>query len=168
MTVVVVCVFAATMDVKFEIAVVDPNLFDAFTRIRSSRPTSDERTPYVVPVAPTMSTQLLPFASQTCHWCVKETAPVHVPLLAVSVSPTAAVPEIVGRLLFTGAVASATTPEPFVPADALPSAFVAVTTASSVWPTSSFCTVYDWDVAPTIGTQFCRSPVASQRCHWYV
>src|SRR6476660_121011 len=32
---------------------------------------------------------------------------------------------------------------------------------------SAVATVYDCEVAPAMATQFCRSPVGSQRSHWY-
>ena len=64
-------------------------------------------------------------------------APVHVPGDAVSVPPTAAVPEIVGALVFCGVTLSAITGLGFVFALPAPSAFRAVTIASTVRPTSA-------------------------------
>ena len=55
-------------------------------------------------MAPAMSTQLPPLASQRCHWYANEVGEsVQVPLPAVSVPPTAGDPETVGALEFCGA-----------------------------------------------------------------
>lgn len=70
--------------------------------------------------------------------------PVQVPLSAVSVWPSWAVPEIVGGDVLAGlavvaaAVATAVAAEVAV---TVPSAFLAVTTKRSVLPTSDFVTV---------------------------
>ena len=167
-TLVVVCVTAVTGEVRSVSSVRLPKRLAAFTLARSSRPTSDERTPYVLPVAPEMSTQLLPLPSHCCHWYENVLAPTHVPLSTVSVAPTTGEPEIVGRALFVGGAAGATTPDPAVLALPVPSAFVAKTFAASRWFTSADVVWYDCAVAPVIATQFWRSPAASQRNHWYV
>ena len=62
--------------------------------------------------------------------------PVQVPLPAVSVWPSFAVPLIVGATVLTGAV-GATTPVWAAVADELPPAFVPVTTTRIVPPTSA-------------------------------
>ncbi len=62
--------------------------------------------------------------------------PVQVPLRAVSVCPSRAVPETAGRAVLTGG-AAATTPDCADVALALPPAFVPVTTTRSVEPTSA-------------------------------
>src|SRR5712691_9057416 len=101
-----------------------------------------------------MAAQLLPFWSHCCHWYEKLVAPSHVPLFAVSVSPTAADPEIVGRAVFEGGAAGATTPDPNVLALPVPSAFVPITFACRRWFTSAVTALYDCEVAPAIATQF--------------
>src|SRR4051812_17161433 len=59
-----------------------------------------------------MSLQFLPFASHRLHWYVKliGAVPVHVPLAAVSVCPTWAVPTIVGDDWFVGLTVIAAVP----------------------------------------------------------
>src|ERR1700682_4497306 len=111
-TVVVVCTVTVAGTVRSESAVVEPNLFDAFTWTRSSWAVSVVRTPYVFPFAPAMSTQLFPFTSHCCHWYENVLTPVQVPLLAVSVLPTTGTPEMLGRAVFFGVPRAATTPLP--------------------------------------------------------
>ena len=69
------------------------------------RPTSSSFRTYVWFVAPEMFEQLLPLEWQRCQWYenVIGVEPDHVPLEAVSVCPSLAVPEIVGRDVFAGA-----------------------------------------------------------------
>ena len=92
--------------------------------------------------------------------------PVHVPVVAVSVEPWVAKPEIVGSAEFTG------TPEPpdeVTTAVALelalvePLEFVAVTLTRRVEPTSPLSTSRVVPVSPEIEAQF--DPPALQRCH---
>src|SRR5262245_1182574 len=147
-----------------DVAVREPNLFVAVTVTRRPCPMSLVRTPYVVPVAPGIAAQLLPFWSQCCHCCRKLTAPLQVPSLEVSVLPTAAVPETVGRTVFTGGTESKTSVL-MTSAEAPPSAFVAVTTPLIRRFASSFTSLYDCDVAPVMLAQL--APFESQRCHWY-
>ena len=81
-----------------EDAVALPLSVRAVTWTRSRKPTSAVRTVYVLLVAPAISLQLVPSASQRCHWKPNDVGlPVQLPVLAVSVCPTRAVPEIVGR-----------------------------------------------------------------------
>jgi hypothetical protein len=91
-----------------------------------------------------MLRQPAPVASQRCHWYVNEVgvAPLHEPLLAVSVLPSSEEPLIDGRAVATGAfvaagrmMAVAADSREFVPAE-----FVAVTVTRSRWPTSSVTT----------------------------
>jgi hypothetical protein len=49
---------------------------------------------------------------------------------------------------------------------AVPAEFEAVTSTSSVWPTSADAATYDADLAPLIAAQ--PFPLSSQRVHWYV
>src|SRR5215217_7225072 len=156
-----------TMSVNGDVAFVVPNRFEAVISTLSSWPTSAERTPYVCPVAPEMSTQSFPPALHRCHWYENVVAPVHVPLSEDSVSPTSAAPSTVGRPVFFGAAAGATTPVPFESFVVLPSSFVAVTRTRSVWSTSAARTRYARFVAPAISAQLRRSPTGSQRSHWY-
>jgi hypothetical protein len=66
---------------------------------------------YVVAVAPEMSEQFAPARSHRSHCCVNVGVgePVHVPFAAVRTEPTRAVPVIVGRAVFAGAVATVRT-----------------------------------------------------------
>jgi hypothetical protein len=61
-----------------------------------------------------MFEQLPPFSSHRSHWYryVIGSVPVHVPLFAVSVEPTFAVPEMVGGDVLCGAAAGAAEPTP--------------------------------------------------------
>src|SRR5581483_6377475 len=72
-------------------------------------------------------------AAQRCHcrWN-DDGVGVQVPSLTDSVSPTTADPEIVGLTVFVGPFLDATTSLASEVADALPSAFVAVTTTRTV------------------------------------
>ncbi len=51
-------------------------------------------------------------------------------------------------------------------ADAEPTAFRAVTTTRSRFPTSSFATIRVWPVSP--GMFVHEAPAELHRCHWYV
>jgi hypothetical protein len=142
--------------------------FVAETATRKVEPTSAEVTTYVVAVAPAMSAQFAPEASQRRHWneYVIGSEPVQVPCEAVSVCPVAAVPEIVGGLVLAGGVGAEVTTA--VAADvplALPPGLPAVTTTRRVEPESAGCTEYDESVSPRIGTH--PAPDVSHRCHWY-
>ena len=93
------------------------------------------------------------------------TPPDQPPGLAVSSSPTFAVPEMVGGEVFAGAPDDETTPLKIEFAVDWPSAFVAVTTARSRWSTSVEAGVYVLLVAPEMSAQ--PDPSEAQRCHWY-
>ena len=80
----------------------------------------------------------------------------------MNVCPCAGDPEIVGGDVFTGA--PATTALAADDAAVEPTLLVAITTTTSVEPTSAAASVYDDCVAPTTPTQL--PPTASQRCHW--
>jgi hypothetical protein len=81
-----------------------PFSFFAVTCTRSRNPTSADRAGYVLPVAPVIGPQFEPSASQRCHWYAKELGlPLQLPASAFRLSPTRAVPEIVGRSVFFGA-----------------------------------------------------------------
>src|SRR5207247_3046517 len=152
-----------TMLVSSDVAVVEPAPFVAFTATRSRCWMSPARTPYVLPVAPTTSTQLVPALSHRCHWYENESgAPVHVPGSAVSSSPTLARPETVGRDVFFGAELDETTAVCSDAAVAAPSALIAVTSVRIRCPTSLASSVYVLNVSPTIVTQ--PVPSESHRC----
>src|SRR5262249_560804 len=68
----------------------------AVTTTRSAEPASSAPITYVWSFAPGMSTQARASASQRCQRIATSTAPLHVPLSAVSVSPTVVVPVTVG------------------------------------------------------------------------
>ncbi len=89
--------------------------------------------------------------------------PVQVPRVPVSVSPSRAVPEIVGAVVLTGG-ARATVAVAVVLAGVAPAVFVAVTTARIVLPVSAAVSVYVWPVAFAMSVQF--APAVSHRRHW--
>ena len=94
-------------------------------------------------MAPVTTEQLFPSWSQRFHAYAKPVGELlHVPFEAVSVEPTATVPEIDGSAVFTGALAAGaeTTVVGAEVAGADPSAFVAVTVTRRVVPTSAACT----------------------------
>jgi hypothetical protein len=66
----------------------------------------------VFAVAPLIAAQLPPFSSQRDHWCVKVmgVVPVHVPFVAVSVSPIFGVPVTTGGSVFVGTTVIAASP----------------------------------------------------------
>ncbi len=86
------------------------------------------------------------------------TGPLQVPGVIVTVAPTRPEPAISGSVRQRGPamVATAVWAER---AEAEPSTFVAVLTATSEWPTSAASSVYCAPVAPAIGAQ----PPGSQR-----
>jgi hypothetical protein len=87
-------------------------------------------------------------------------------VLALSASPAAADPLIVGRAVSTGAGGggdATITPVCAEPAGVDPPALLAVTTARTVRPTSPAFRVYEGAVAPTIFEQF--SPTLLQFSH---
>ena len=80
------------------------------TRTRMVRPASVVVNRCVLAVAPAMFAQAAPLALQRCHWYWNAVGLLlHVPFCAVSVSPTRAVPEIVGAAVFAGGAAMAGT-----------------------------------------------------------
>src|SRR6516165_386885 len=96
-------------------------------------------TTYVVPVAPNIA-QLLPATSQRSQSYEKfvRYSLAHVPLLAVSVCPTCAVPVIVGSPVLVGpAPAPVTTEVAFEVAVPFPSLLKALTWRRTVKPTSA-------------------------------
>ena len=110
-----------------------------------------------------MSTQEPPLASQRRHWYVKESggSPAQIPSEVVSVAPGVGVPEIAGRDVFEGGTAILAVGAAV--ALALPTAFVAVTTARIVAPPSASVSTYVADVAPAMSAH--EPPPESQRRH---
>ena len=118
-----------------------------------------------------MSRHASPAAEQRCQRRASSNGPpaLHTPSSALSSSPIAAVPVTfgatsgaTGTICATGGGAESTTAvAPDVDA-AEPSAFVALTTTTSVEPTSSAATSYVVPVAPAMSA---HAGVASQRCH---
>ena len=108
------------------------------TTTRTRFPVSAAVVVYVRPVAPAMSAQAPPFASQRCQRYAKARrgVPVHVPRCAVSVRPSSATPSTVGGSMLDGAT-GATASVPAESRVALPTSFVAVTRTRTTWPTSS-------------------------------
>ena len=82
--------------------------------------------------------------------------PVQVPVVAVNVCPTVAVPDTTGATVLTG-TAAATELVALELADALPALLLAVTTQRTALPTSAPTNVYVLLVAPLILTP--------ARCH---
>src|SRR4051794_24263148 len=91
--------------------------------------------------------------------------PVQMPLPAVRVWPSCALPLIVGSTVLTGG-AAATVPLCALVALALPPTLAPVTTTRTVLPTSAPTRAYVDPVAPAMSTQF--APALSQRRHWRV
>ena len=120
----------------------------------------------MLPVAPGMSVQFAPEASQRCHWWVTSIGPVPVqaPSCAVSVPPSVAGPVTLGAPVLAGASATTASVAGDV-AVSVPPAFVAVTTTRMAWPTSAGFRSYVAAVAPGMSAQFV--PSSSQRRHWY-
>ena len=137
-------VAAVTGPKRFELAVTTPIRFVAVTLTRKNLPRSVKVNFKVFVVAPVMSEQLAPGASeQTCHWIavVGIGTPVHVPLVAVNVCRSTTVPLTLGKSELTGsAVLIATVVnalgEPFTPR-----LFDAVTIIWKNFPTSLSFTV---------------------------
>src|SRR3954453_912679 len=100
--------------VAFEVAVAEPSALRAVTRTRSVLPWSAPRTRYDDESAPPMFAQPLPCVLQRRHWYAYEIvlALVQVPVDAVSVSPTWAVPVILGSAVLTGAALLAASESP--------------------------------------------------------
>src|SRR4051812_2581356 len=98
----------------FEVAAAEPSALRAVTRPRSVSPRSAPRTRYDDESAPPMFAQPLPCALQRRHWYAYEIvlALVQVPVDAVSVSPTWAVPVILGSPVLTGAALLAASESP--------------------------------------------------------
>ena len=88
------------------------------------------------------------------------------PVLAVSVEPSAVVPLIAGGVVTVGAAADETTAVGAHVACADPSALVAVTATRMVLPTSAVTSAYVCVVAPVIAEHV--SPFWLQRLHAYV
>src|SRR2546421_3482644 len=146
---------AATAVVGELLAVAFPAELVPVTWTRTVPATSAEVSAYVEAVAPEMSEQFAPAASQRCHWYVKliGALPVQVPLAAVSVCPSWAVPLIVGATVFAGgdgATAAACVLVAAVP----PAAFVPVTTSRSVEATSLEVSTSGEPGAPPMSEQF--------------
>src|SRR4051812_1506474 len=112
-----------------------------------------------------MSAQLVPSASQRCHWCVKAIVgvPVQVPSWAVRVPPSTSGPDTVGVPVLWACPASPAR-RASDPALSLPPALVPVTTTRTACPTSAGVRSYVEPVAPVMSVQLV--PSASQRCHW--
>jgi hypothetical protein len=96
-------VAAATDAVGADDADCDPFAFEAVTTTRRVVPTSAETGAYVQLVAPEIEAQLPPDVLQRCHrYAYLSPVPVQVPVLAVSVLPTTALPLIDGGVRLTG------------------------------------------------------------------
>jgi hypothetical protein len=94
-----------TAAVCADVAELEPDGLVAVTTTRIVFARSALAKVYVDAVAPEIDAQLLPCASQLCHWSVNVgvVSLVQVPLPAVSVEPTCGVPLIVGAAVFAGA-----------------------------------------------------------------
>jgi hypothetical protein len=112
-----------------------------------------------------MLTQPVTSVAHRCHWRVYDVgAGVQLPFETVSVSPTTGEPLTAGLTVFVGPFAEPITSVGADVADALPSAFVAVTTMRSAWPTSPDVGVYVLLVPAVMSPQ--PVPSEAQRCHW--
>ena len=95
---------AATTAVCADVAAVEPFRLEAVTITRSVLPPSALESVFVDPVAPLMPLQPAPAESHRSHWYANfNPFPCHVPLLAVSVFGTTALPAIEGGVWFRGA-----------------------------------------------------------------
>jgi hypothetical protein len=106
--------FPATVPVGSEVSVEEPSLFFAVTRTRIRRPSSADVSLNVLLDAPLIERQFPPPPPQRRHWYSKVMGvdPDQLPVDALSVCPTAAVPEIVGGDVLVGAAwVEATIPE---------------------------------------------------------
>src|SRR5687767_8878490 len=156
----------ATMADRTEFAEPEPLAFRAVTRTRMRKPTSALRTPYVLPFAPTTGRQLVPSASQRCHWYANPVGSFdQLPSSALSSSPTRSSPRMDGRSVFCGAELGATTAVGAERAALAPSAFTARTRTRIVRPASADVSRYVFSTAP--GTFEQPPPPPPQRCHWY-
>ena len=136
--VVTVDVFPATTADGLDAIVDAPAAVIAVTSARRRWSASALRTPYVRPVAPAMLRQSPPLVSQRCQRRRNDVgAGVHVPFETVSSSPTRAEPETAGLTVFFGPSFESTTSVGSEVADALPSAFAAVTSTRSVCASSA-------------------------------
>src|SRR5215218_5259067 len=141
--------------------------------MRSVWPASALVAMYSSEVAPAMSTQLSPFASQRRHWYSNATGsvPVQWPRSTVRVLPTRAVPLIVGGIVLSGWLPVGCEPAAAITADGpelavtVPPGPDIVTTTRIVWPSSAPVATYMRPVSPATTSH--ASPFASQRCHWY-
>ncbi len=99
---------ATTIAVAFDTATPLPSALVAVTRTRIVKPTSALRSRWLFVVAPAIAAQFdpfpfPPFAGQRSHWKAKLVGLFdQVPVVAVSVSPWTAEPEIFGSAVFTG------------------------------------------------------------------
>src|SRR4051812_42709245 len=128
-------------------------------------PSSVEVSGSWAPVAPSTALQFSPAASQRCQPKLSVAAgSLQLPPEALSVPPSTGSPERPGSPVTVGAgcTAAATTALGADIAWPLPPAFVALTTARKVEPTSPEVSGSWAPVAPSTALQF--SPAASQRC----
>jgi hypothetical protein len=94
---------ATTTAVCDEVAAAEPLRFVAVTITRSVWLTSAVERTLVVPVAPLIALQLAPAVSQRSHWyAYRRRLPCQVPVVAVSVFGTCAVPLTEGGVMFFG------------------------------------------------------------------
>src|SRR5262249_51916657 len=97
-----------TRSVGFEPAVDWPSALDAVTITRSVWSEAAATGVYVLLCAPVISAQPVPLSLHRCHWYANFVGLLsHVPLSAVSVWPSPALPEIVGDAVFRGTAALA-------------------------------------------------------------
>ena len=87
-----------------EVADVEPTELVAVTTTRIVRPPSAATSRYLLALAPGISTQAPPEASQRRHWYVYEIGvePVQVPFDVLMLFPTMAGPVMAGRAVFLG------------------------------------------------------------------
>jgi hypothetical protein len=148
--------------VGFATAVATPASLVAVIAKRIVWPTSAGVSAYVEPAAPAIAAQLVPAASQRRHSRAKVSGavPLQVPVVAVSVWPSRALPDTPGSAVFDGGF-GVTTEVIALVAIAVPSGLVAVTTSRIVDPMSPVPTAYVGVVA-VVSRQ--ARPSALQRC----
>lgn len=127
-------VLTALIETNAEVACPEPAALLAVTTTRSVWAASALAASYVWAVAPAIAAHEAPFVAQRSHAYVYVIGaePDQVPVVAVSVDPTLAVPVICGAAVFCGAVTAVTVAVCVDSAVAVPDALCAVTAALNV------------------------------------
>jgi hypothetical protein len=121
-----------TTGVGTDVELSDPSALVAVTTTRSVFSRSTGLSTYSLLVAPLIDEQLPPFWSQRRHWYANAVGLfVHRPTFATSVTPTSALPEIVGGSWFAGRAELAAEPSVAAPRVAAATAVRAAAAATA-------------------------------------